>query len=58
MPEQQENTPKKTLTVAQEIFVSSPDEYKNIKGGSRLAPPDYLAPVISLGYVALGNRPS
>jgi hypothetical protein len=28
------------------------------KGGSRLAPPDYLAPVISIGYVALGNRPS
>lgn len=28
------------------------------KGGSRLAPPDYLAPVISLSYVAFGNGPS
>ncbi len=28
--EQQENTPKKTLTAAQEIFVSSPEDYKNI----------------------------
>lgn len=29
-PEQQEDTPKKNLTAAQEIFVSSPDDYKNI----------------------------
>ena len=31
---------------------------KKEMGGSRLAPPDYLAPVISFSYVAFGNGPS